>query len=169
MSFRHAGFTLVELVVTIAVMAVVMAIAFPSMQNTLRSTRVSTATNDAVSLIALARTEAVRSTRGGGVCASADGATCGENWSAGWLAWADANADGVLDAGEVVLRFSSGNRHIVVAGPDAPITFDARGLRSSDGSQAISIQPDSCGDQSLRRTLTVTPTGQVQTQVEACI
>lgn len=169
MSFRHAGFTLVELVVTIAVMAVVMAIAFPSFQSTLRSTRVSTSTNDVISLVSLARSEGVRSTHGGGVCASGDGATCGNDWSAGWLAWADANANGALDTGEAVLRFSNGSGHIVVTGPSTPITFDARGLRSSAGGQAISIQPDSCSGQALRRTLTITATGQVKTQAGACI
>ena len=169
MSFRHAGFTLVELVVTIAVMAVVMAIAFPSFQNTLRSHRVSTSTNDVISLISLARSEGVRSTHGGGVCASGDGATCGTDWSAGWLAWADANANGSLDAGEVVLRFSNGSGHIVATGPSSPVTFDARGLRSSAGTQVIALQPDSCGGQAFRRTLTITPTGQVKTVAGACI
>ena len=69
------GFTLIELLVTISIMAILLTIALPSFQGSMRSNRVATTSNELLASLSLARSEAIRSTRGGGVCASADGAT----------------------------------------------------------------------------------------------
>lgn len=113
---REIGFTLIELMVTIAVVAVLAAIAFPSFQSTIRSSRVSSTNNEVLGLLSLARSEAIRSNRGGGVCGSSDGASCDGGWSGGMLAFADANGDGALSAGETVLRFVSGNPKLKITG-----------------------------------------------------
>ena len=93
---RQNGFTLVELMVTVAVLAIVAAIAFPSFQGTLRSNRVASANNEVLGLLSLARSEAIRSNRGGGVCGSSDGASCDGSWSAGMLAFTDTDGDGTM-------------------------------------------------------------------------
>ena len=125
----QSGFTLIELMVTISVLAILLALGLPSFQSSLRSNRVATATNEMIASISLARSEAIRSTRGGGVCASADGAACGGTWSDGWLVWADANANGGLDAGETGLRYSRGDARLSASGPAAASACDARGRR----------------------------------------
>ncbi len=88
MSLRRAdGFTLVELMVTVAMLAILSAIAFPSFQSTLRSNRVATATNEMIAAIALARSEAVRNNRGSSICASSDGQfVVAAGATAGWSA-----------------------------------------------------------------------------------
>ncbi|MCF7750847.1 GspH/FimT family pseudopilin [Bacillus subtilis subsp. subtilis] len=163
------GFTLIELMVTIAVVAILAAIAFPSFQSTLRSNRVASGSNEASGLVALARSEAIRNKRGGGVCGSATGTSCDGSWNKGMLAWADVNGDGSYSTGEVVLRYVAVNPALQTAGPDATaIAFDARGRRRGADAQEISLQPSNCGTQLLRRRLTVNASGQVSTLKEKC-
>ena len=83
------GFSLVELLVAIAIVAILVAAAFPSFEGSLRRNRLATTTNELIASVSLARSEAIRSTDGGGVCASADGLACGSDWNAGWLVWVD--------------------------------------------------------------------------------
>ena len=165
---RQTGFTLIELMVTIAVLAVLLGLALPSFQQSLRSNRAATATNDMLASLSLARSEAIRSTRGGGVCSSNDGAACNGGWSDGWLVWADADADGAFDAGETVLRYSRGDARLAATGPGAVIAFDSRGRRRAAADQALTLKPSECGGQPLQRTLTINAAGQVRTAKGSC-
>jgi type IV fimbrial biogenesis protein FimT len=93
------GFTLIELMVTLAVMALLMLVAVPSFQSTIASSRVTTVTNDLVGALASARTEAIRRGVRVTVCASADGASCltGSDWSQGWVVFTDINRNAAID------------------------------------------------------------------------
>ena len=165
---RQTGFTLVELMITIAVAAVLLAIALPSFQQSLRSNRVATATNEMIGALSLARSEAIRNNGGGAVCSSANGTACGGNWSDGWLAWADTNGNGALDAGERVLRYSQGNARLAVTNSGGTVSFDSRGRRRAVGDQTLTLRPDECASQPLQRTLTINASGQVTTVKGAC-
>ena len=162
-----AGFTLIELMVTVGVMAILAAIAFPSFQGVMRSNRLATTTNQVLGALALARAEAIRNTRGAGVCPSTDGSSCASstNWTTGWLVWSDVNGNGTYDGSstDTALRFVQGNPQVTITGPSgaAAVRFDARG-RLANTAQTITLQPDTCGSQALRRTLTISATGQVR-------
>jgi len=168
-SRRSKGFTLVELMITVAVVAILAAIAFPSFQSVLRSNRVANASNEAAGLVALARSEAIRNKRGGGVCGSTSGTSCDGAWGKGMLAWADTDPDGALGAGEVVLRFVAMNPAISATGPTTGgITFDARGRRVGSEPKAVVLKPISCGQQALLRRMTINASGQISTTKESC-
>lgn len=170
MSLRLSkGFTLVELMVTIAVVAILATIAFPSFQSTLRSNRIATAGNEMTGLLSLARSEAVRNKRGGGVCGSSTGTSCDNSWGSGMLAWADLNGDGAYQAGETALRFVPMDASVAGSGPTgAVIAFDARGRRRSASAQELVIQPRSCGTDPQRRVLSINASGQITSKKEAC-
>ncbi|MGY0503795.1 GspH/FimT family pseudopilin [Luteimonas sp. e5] len=168
---QQAGFTLVELMVTIAVLAILVGIAMPSFRDTMRSNRLVSATNDLTSALALARTEAIRNTRGAGVCASTAGTACdGSDWSNGWMVWGDANGNGSFDATDPVLRYFQGKADTLrVTGPAASgLRFDRRGRLAA--TQSLSLQPRDCGSRPMKRSLTVSRTGQVRkgASLETC-
>lgn len=171
MSLRRInGFTLLELMVTVAVLAILATIAFPSFQATLRSNRMATTSNELIAALSLARSEAVKNTRGAGLCASSAGVSCdGSAWSGGWMVWGDTNRNGTFDAGEPVLRFAEGRPSLKgVSGQELTVAFDARGRNRAAAAQDITLLADECGNQYLQRRLTISPTGQVRLHKEKC-
>lgn len=79
------GFTLVELMVTILVGAVLLGIAIPSFHTFVQNTRLSSEANALVYSLVLARDEAVKRDGTVEVCASSNGTSCGGTWAAGWI------------------------------------------------------------------------------------
>lgn len=112
---RHSGFTLVELMVTTFVLAILLGIAIPTFSDTIRNSRATAQANDVIATFTYARSEATKRGLPVTVCA-ADAARTGcagdtvANWSNGWLVFVDAGGTaGVVDAGagDVVLKTSS--------------------------------------------------------------
>lgn len=102
----HKGFTLIEMVVTIAILAILLTIAIPSFRALIINNRITAQANDFVSDVTYARAEAVRRNMRVSVCKSNDGATCtaGFDWSGGWIVFTDAPIYGVVSVGDNVLR-----------------------------------------------------------------
>lgn len=165
-----AGFTLVELMVTVAVLAILVAIGMPSFQYTIRSNRVATSVNELIASIAMVRSEAIRNTRGATLCGSVSGTACDGTFSNGVLAWADINLDGAITGDETVLRFMKGNAQISVTDLGTGVlSFDARGRRLGSADRKFEIKPGNCGGQPMKSTLTINSAGQVSTvKSQAC-
>lgn len=98
------GVTLIELMVTIAVMAVLLAVALPSFASFIRQWQQDAAVDAFVSDLRLARSTATRTSRRVALCPrKADACDTGRNWAAGWLVFSDFNQNGTLDPGEPVI------------------------------------------------------------------
>jgi type IV fimbrial biogenesis protein FimT len=104
------GFTLVELMVTLAVAIILMAASVPLFRGMVAGNALVTQTNTLVTALNLARSEAVKRGAGVAVCpkATADVADtdCGGNgnWTNGWHVFTDAGVEGTFDAGDAILR-----------------------------------------------------------------
>ena len=76
------GFTLVELMITIAVLAIVLAVAVPSFQGIINRNRLVSASNEVVAALQLARMEAIRRNGRVELCPSTNGTSCsGSDWT----------------------------------------------------------------------------------------
>lgn len=97
---------MVELIVTLAIAAVLLAVAGPSFVAFIQNNRLAGQANDLVTMLALARSEAVKRNRPVSVCARGTDVACADdaNWDNGFLVFADANADGSIDDGEQILQ-----------------------------------------------------------------
>lgn len=107
---ERRGFTLVELLVVLAVGSILLAIAVPGYGFLVNTSRVAAVTNNLVSTLQLARSEAIKrgmritvcKTAHAGGAAPACDATAG--WHEGWLVFVDDGMPGVIDADDVLLR-----------------------------------------------------------------
>lgn len=128
--YRRGGFTLPELLVTIAVVAILAMVAMPSFNHLIRRHRVSLATNQLMGDLAYARAEAA--TRGSFVslCASSDGASCSgsTSYADGWLVYTypvgAAGANQAYDSskpGFALLRTKDGQNGVAVSATDGTV------------------------------------------------
>lgn len=96
------GFSLIELVITMTILAISLGLAMPVFRNVIRSTTVSNQTNDLITSLSTARAEAVR--RGMQVAVVA--VSGGSNWSTGWQVIADIDRDGNFVATDDIVSTS---------------------------------------------------------------
>lgn len=84
---RLFGFSLIELMMTIAVAVILMMIAVPSFQYVTNSNRMSSEINGLLGDLQFARSEAIKEGQYVTVCASSDGASCSDltAWQNGWI------------------------------------------------------------------------------------
>lgn len=136
MKQRVRGFTLIELMVTIGILAVLVAVAIPSFNSALISYRLTSISNTFVASAQLARSEAIKRNSRVTMCKSADGATCvlTGGWEQGWILFQDINNDAVKNAAEVIIHTEGAlpANYLTTAG-DNYISFTASG-----GSELIS-------------------------------
>lgn len=169
-ALRTSGFTLIELMVTIAVLAVLTTIAFPSFQSSMRSNRVATASNQMSALVSFARSEAIRSKSLVQLCTSTDGSSCGGDWNDGWLVWVDRNNSGVFNPDEA-LRYVEAPQQMVVSesANQTTVNFDARGRVRDNSSRSIELRPSDCPSEvELVRTFTLSSSGQLKVAKGKC-
>jgi type IV fimbrial biogenesis protein FimT len=107
---RHSpsehGFTLLELMVTVSIVAILGALAAPNFQTMIQANRTRTVASELMATLNLARSEAARRGQPVSVCRSSNGSSCassGTGWDSGWIAFV--NEDG-LSEGTSALRDS---------------------------------------------------------------
>jgi type IV fimbrial biogenesis protein FimT len=103
---RMAGFTLIEIMITIGIAAVLMAIGVPSFKYVTNSNRIAAEMNGLLGDLQFARAEAIKEGRTVTACVSTDGLNCtnSTSWDQGWIVFSDPTNVGVRDNSEVVLR-----------------------------------------------------------------
>ncbi|WP_082576607.1 GspH/FimT family pseudopilin [Lysobacter sp. Root604] len=165
-----AGFSLMELLVVLTIIAVLMGLAFPSFIESLRANRLASTTNLTLATLAYARNEALRAKSGSTVCPrGADGTSCGKDWNAGLLVWTDDDRDQTFDAAEVRRTLEpSGNIAISANNVDL-IAFDHQGRSTSTTPRSLRLQPDPCTPGQYQvRSISVGAIGQASVSKETC-
>ncbi len=110
MDLHHeSGVTLVELLVTIAALAILASFALPSLTTVMQNNGLTASVNALITDFALARAEALKRNAPVTICrsndANADSPSCasGERWDEGWVVFLDENGDATIDNDEEIL------------------------------------------------------------------
>ncbi|SDH38069.1 GspH/FimT family pseudopilin [Pseudomonas panipatensis] len=146
---RGRGFTLVELMVTIAVAAILLTIAVPSLTDTTLSGKLRASANDLVTSAALARSEAIKRNAVTSLCPSSDGASCGSGgWEQGWI---------VITGSTVIQTEKAAPQGFKVTSTVSRIDFQPSGVGSTQATLTVCRASPYAGNQ--ERVVTVSATG----------
>lgn len=106
-AMRAQGVTLLELLVTLTIAAILVAVGAPSFSSMLGKYRVGSEQSGLLSDLVLAREEAKNSASPVSVCASNNGSSCTTSaWREGHIVFRDGGTAGSVDAGDAVLRMT---------------------------------------------------------------
>lgn len=172
----QAGLTLVEMLITLAVMAILLAIAIPAFESLIASTRLSSSTNDLLGSIAQSRSEAVRRGQRVVLCIQ-DPANAGQcvnngNWDQGWMAFVDTNRNNTLDPGEAITLSSArqpANINIPENAGQTQITFLPSGRVSAVNTIRVCSTSVALSDDARSRDIQVNASGQAITRTPSGI
>jgi type IV fimbrial biogenesis protein FimT len=129
---KEQGFTLIEFAVVMAIIAILVSIATPSIITMMANADMRSTTSSLMGDLGTARAEALRSRQAITVCPSNAG-TCGTDWSKGWTVFMDSDGNGLLSSADRIVRVQEGvDGNTTIAGP-ATFTFRSSGTVSAAG------------------------------------
>ncbi len=154
---KNSGFTLIELMITISIVAILLTVGVPSLKTFMQGNQLIASTNELISALHVARSEAIKLNSRVSICSSSNGKSCSgsSSWKEGWIVFVD--ADGLLDGTaaactavntDCLLRVHAGftDNQLTVKGVDSnnaaitSFTFTSRGLpKASNGSSQSGI------------------------------
>jgi type IV fimbrial biogenesis protein FimT len=177
-----SGVTLVELIITIAVAAILLSLATPGLRSFIASNSVAGLTNELTAALNLARSEAIKRGKTVTICKSSNvtaavttsapacDSSATATWPDGWLVFLDAGTRGTRDGSEdTILKIGQpSTRGAIQTGADLAryVSFFPDGTTTADGTQAARTLTI-CKAPS-QRTIVVSRTGQIKTAKGAC-
>lgn len=177
---KRAGFTIVELMVTLVIAAIGLTIAIPGFAHFMRSQRATASANEFLVALTFARSEALKRDAPVAVCASSDpqAATpsCSgkNNWTQGWITFVDddtSGTDGSYDsATETLLRVHPAASGVTITADGSPgpdyVRFVGDGT-AENANGNFKVKPTGCTD-SQQRHVNMSPTGRADVVSENC-
>jgi type IV fimbrial biogenesis protein FimT len=163
------GFTLIELIVTVAIAAILLGIAIPSFLALTRDTQTVSETSKLARDLTFTRSEAIRRGVPTSMCASNNGTGCAEvAWNTGWVIFSDTNADGAINGPDAIIQVNDGlglGFTINTAGAiGANITYAATGAANATDTFRV-CRPDA--NAALSRAVNISPTGRISVRTVA--
>ncbi|MBN0989053.1 GspH/FimT family pseudopilin [Amphritea pacifica] len=167
---KQRGFTLIELIVTIAVAAILIAVGIPSFSDFIKRGQITEQRDTLYASLMLARSEAVNRGSSVSVCATSNQASCNiagagtVSWATGWLVFTDPDEDGVVDSDETVMKVMSaiGGGNSVKWDDGRLITYDNEGRSSSAGTFTFC---DASKDVSYARAVIISSSGRIRRDI----
>lgn len=151
---RVGGFTLIELMVVVAMLSIVLSVAAPGLQGFVAGQRVKALAFDLMSDLLFARSEALK--RGAAVVVT----PAGSGWSAGWT---------VTAGSETLSSRQSSNQTLQFDGAPGSISFNPWGRVTSPTSQVrMTVRTDAASAGVASRCVELDLSGRARTSAGAC-
>lgn len=157
---RYEGLTLIELIVAIAVVAILLMLAIPSLQELIKNNRVSSQGNELVAMVSLAKSEAIRRNTDVTLRLSSNG----NGWNGQVLDPGD--EEDIEGCALGVLRCAAHER-VALAAPQE-LTFDNRGYMTDFTTSSLTLTHQECNGNRQRIRIDILPTGQISSCSLAC-
>jgi type IV fimbrial biogenesis protein FimT len=159
----NKGFTLVELIITLTIAGILMAIAAPAMYTFVSSSRLTTQINDLIVDMSLTKSEAIKRNTTTGICVTTDGMSCaaGTSWVSGWRVY---YIDPVTSADVTVKRHEALSGSNTLTAPANALIYASNGMVSS-GTGLFTLCDSKSGKS---RVLDVSPTGRPSLSEGSC-
>jgi type IV fimbrial biogenesis protein FimT len=166
---KTSGFTILELMMTLTIASVIMAIAIPNFRDFIKNSRMSGASNDLLASLQLARTEAIKRRHSVAVCPSANPSAavpaCAASFNgAGWVVWDDIDSDRAIDGGEPVLgRHDALNSSLATFESTNVVAYQPSGFLGVNQTNFVLICDDrsnaQLGNSYFKRAVAISKTG----------
>ena len=192
---KNTGFTLIELMITLAIVGYLLMVGVPSLKTFMQGNQLVASTNELLSALHIARSEAIKLNSRVTICESSNGTSCATtgNWKNGWIVFIDGNGGtpgdlvgtGVACTGtntDCLLRVHDGftDPQLQVAGLDSntaaisSFTFTSRGLpKASNGAAQAGVFSictlDSGGNTTESRAVVLSLSGRVRVSDNAVV
>jgi len=151
MPAASTGFTMIELMVVVIVLAVLLTVAVPSFEAVMNANRLAGASNEMMASLQTARMEAVRRNARVALCLSANAndaaPTCANADVDGWIVFVDADKDDAFSAGDTLLRTSTVSPSVQVlssAKPAGVVSFRSDGFAYDSANALLNGAVDMC-------------------------
>ena len=159
---KLSAFTLIELMITISIAAILLTAAWSGFSTSIKNNRVGTQAHEVFTALNLARSEAIKR--------SANISVCSDNnttaWQSGWFIMTDTDSDCTIDAGDIVLReWDSFTGDITLTGSNSSITYSSDGR--ADSALTLTLVPPECSGVQARK-ISVSATGRPSLAETSC-
>ncbi len=106
MKISCKGFTLIELMIALALALLLLTLGIPSFKELIQSNRLTTAADDLLAALQLTRSEAIKRGIRITLCKSANGTSCSNSggYEQGWIVFSDSNNNVMVDTEELIIR-----------------------------------------------------------------
>lgn len=169
-----AGFTLLELMVAITVLAVLLGVGVPAFTQVIRNNQIAAQTNEFVTALTVTRSEALKRGLPVSICAantSQDGCEDdAEDWSQGWLVFTDPTNPGTLDSGEDIIQVWPATSHglnLVLDGGGSFIRYLPNGASDVAGTLTFDLSKPGCTGDNARQ-IEISQTGRIGSKKIGC-
>ncbi|WP_255988207.1 GspH/FimT family pseudopilin [Chitinolyticbacter albus] len=168
---RQTGFTLIEAMLVVALISIILGIATPSFRGMIQDSRLASASEEMLTSMLLARTEAIKRNARVVLCNSSDPAAASPscvsnspNWKTGWLVFVDNDNNDTYSSGDEILRIINALESVDSITPSETTTTNIR-FRSLLNQASKDVSFTFCNEGRSRRVVTLDKTSRVNRSV----